>query len=1219
MPHPLKQRIVALRSRIRQMTIVYGVSLLVATVLSTVLLLGSADYLLRFQDQGIRLICSILVLAVAAWTSYRYLFLGLTVELPDVELAQHLQRQFPELGDTLASSIEFIEQPEDDPTAGSVSLRRAVIARTTAETDQLNFADALETVPLRRSAFTAAAICLTALILVVLGWPSSRIAVARLINPLGDVSWPQTYHLALWRQVAKVARGQVFELEVVDQDGQRLPSNVKITYRFDNPEGSVIEETQAMQLFEGPLAARGPDGKPDPRRQNGVMVARRENVTRSFSYRVQGGDDRSMPWTRVEVLEPPAVESLSVKLVPPEYTAWRPRTANGEIRALIGTQAAITATSTKPLKSAMLCLEGGPRVEAQLADESGRRLTVDFVVQRSGSYWLRLTDVEGLTGVDNRWDIRAIPDFQPTVSIEQPASNIYVTPQAVIPLRVAVKDDLAVRRVDLQFARSDSLEGNDPLPLYVGPDRAEPRPGSLSGDAQSGENRVVAYRWDLTDLKLQPGLQVTFHATAGDYQPRQSKSDPLRLSIITPEELAERIAARQATIIEELSSVVQMQQQSRRQVADLDIQLGELGLLNQLDVDHLRGAELNQRQVNRTLTSPSEGVVKHALGLLADLDNNKIDSSDVRRQMRNLLGEIDRLETELLPMISRELTAAIKTAQVQLQDRGADSRPSDDSSLQRETDAAKRIQPDPALVAALGAAGKHQDQVITALESLLEKLGRWDRYRRFHSLVRQLLRHQEELTQRSTEVGRQTLTKDLKDLLPQELADLKVLAQRQFDLSRDLDKIQQGMERAAAEMQEGNPLFAEIVSDALYRAKELAISGQMHSAGGSLQRNQMGQAIQQQRQIEAGLEEILDILANRQEHELARLIRQLLGAETELAEMSQREEDLQGQIEQSNNLPEGDQRRGELDRIGRDQETLRQDTQRMSRQLERLMAESAGRTTARAADKMQQARKAIQEGDVQTASGQAEGAKKDLDDALQQVTQRRLQAEMKLASEQVSRLQETLQSVRKRQATVLDETLQLDQFVTQEGQLNRTQAANLQAVARDQKTLQTDTNSLIEQLVGAEVFNLALSGVSNEMARAAQLLAGRQTGPPTQQAERGAIRRLDQMLEALQPEEPLEEPEDPGDSESQSEGAGAPEGQGSPPGGTQTLAELKLLKLMQEEVNARTKELAETHGPPETLTDETRREYLDLSRQQGRLADLLLNLIWSEENAEGSP
>jgi hypothetical protein len=146
------------------------------------------------------------------------------------------------------------------------------------------------------------------------------------------------------------------------------------------------------------------------------------------------------------------------------------------------------------------------------------------------------------------------------------------------------------------------------------------------------------------------------------------------------------------------------------------------------------------------------------------------------------------------------------------------------------------------------------------------------------------------------------------------------------------------------------------------------------------------------------------------------------------------------------------------------------------------------------------------------------------------------------------------------------------------------------------------------------VLNLALSDAAGQMARAAALLDGRQTGKPTQQAEQKALGRLAQLREALRPETSEEEPDDSG------EGSGQPGGTpGQPGSGVQALVELKLLKLMQEEINGRTQALEETFGPAEALTGDQRRQYVQLSREQGRLADLLLNLIQPQEDPEGDP
>ena len=67
---------------------------------------------------------------------------------------------------------------------------------------------------------------------------------------------------------------------------------------------------------------------------------------------------------------------------------------------------------------------------------------------------------------------------------------------------------------------------------------------------------------------------------------------------------------------------------------------------------------------------------------------------------------------------------------------------------------------------------------------------------------------------------------------------------------------------------------------------------------------------------------------------------------------------------------------------------------------------------------------------------------------------------------------------------------------------------------------------------------------------------------------------------------------------------GGPGGQGGAPGGVQTVAELKLLKLLQQDIALRTQQLQQRIDAGEPLDDEDRREYAVLGEEQGRLADL---------------
>ena len=630
MLHPLEQKIVSLRRRVRRLAAVYGLSLVAAILLATVAVLGAIDCLLRLEDRGVRIIVSLSALAVLAWSCRRFLASTLFARLPDADLARRVERSFPRLNDGLLSAVEFLGQSEDDPTAGSAALRRAVIAHAAAETQDLDFSAVLDRRPATRAALLLAAACFLASIIVWLAPADARVAVARLVNPLGNTAWPRTTHLKIARPVERIARGQPFEITVVDAFGARLPPEVRIQYRDEAPDGGIVEETEQMRFT------------------NGAMEARRENVQRPFAYRVEGGDDRSMPWSKVAVVEPPAVESLSIRLVPPAYTGWPAVPSERDIRALAGTEVRITGHATRPLAAADLCLEGGRRIPAELSNDGGW-FTIGYggaalEIEKSAAYWFDLTDREGLHGgADDRGEITAVPDAPPVVRIEQPTANLFVTPRAVVPIRVAAKDDIAICDVALAFRRSES-EPEHVQPLISGP-KPPPR---QAGPNPTGDSRTVDYRWDLAALELKPGTQLTFYATASDYRPQIGKSDPRRLAIVTPDELQQRIAGREKLIVAELQRALKMQRTCRSQVESLAIRLAELRRFEQADVDRLQAAELGQREVGRLLTSRSEGVPLHVLGLLADLENNRLDSGDARRQMTSLLAELDRLGARAL-------------------------------------------------------------------------------------------------------------------------------------------------------------------------------------------------------------------------------------------------------------------------------------------------------------------------------------------------------------------------------------------------------------------------------------------------------------------------------------------------------------------------------------------------------------------------------------------
>ncbi|MGD0898099.1 MAG: hypothetical protein ABR915_09715 [Thermoguttaceae bacterium] len=806
------------------------------------------------------------------------------------------------------------------------------------------------------------------------------------------------------------------------------------------------------------------------------------------------------------------------------------------------------------------------------------------MIDKSGAYWFQLTDLDGLTaGSDARSEIVAIPDQPPTVTIERPASDLFVTPQAVVPLHATARDDLVLREVRLAADFLGPAPGAWHVGLYKGPDRAPRRPAEdRAAEAEPGDRRAIDYRWELGELKLAPGTQVVFHVEAADYRPQTGKSEPRRLSVITPDELQERMAARQNLLLAELDRALRLQRDDRQQIDALGIRVRETGGLGQIDVDHLQAAELGQRQVGRNLTSRHDGVAMHLAALLADLENNRLDNPDFERRARSLLAEIERLGAGPLPLVGRELTAAIKSAQIRLAEK------------------TKPGTPDAATAASLSRALKGQDDVIASLEAMLGQLRTWDDSRRFHRDVAQLLREQEELVRGTAEVGRETLTKELKDLSPQETASLRILASRQLELARRLDRIQQEMEQAAAALRESDPLAADTLSDALDEARRLAIGAAMRAAGAGLQENRIGQAAETHKQIVAGLQDVLDILANRRQQELARLVKKLRAVEDELKSICQRQEGLRKKMEAAGRGANREQSREELRALGRQQKELQQETERLARRLERLLAEEAGRAAGKAAAEMGRAAEDAARGDAAAAKG-AETAEKSLDDAVQKLAGRRLRVQAELAMEQLARLEDALKNVHRQQQNALEETRRLDALGRQ-GPLSRAQASSLRDLTLLEQAIRAETARLAGVMAAAGGFHLVLAAAESDMGRAAALLDRRQTGAATQEAQQNALARLDLILKALEPEKPGAQP----DGDGGGDGDGKP---GEQPGGVQALAEIKILKLLQEDINIRTGKLQKAVDAAGKATDEHRPLYDRLSEDQGRLADVVYGLL----------
>jgi len=771
-------------------------------------------------------------------------------------------------------------------------------------------------------------------------------------------------------------------------------------------------------------------------------------------------------------------------------------------------------------------------------------------------------------------------------------NTLYVAADAVIPIEARVTEDrTAVTRVWLRYRRSDrSEQGTFEELLYERAEGPPHRPEGLASP-ELGEVLSIQAAWSLTPLNLPPRTQLEVTLAATDFAGREGVSTPpLRLTVATRGELQDRLAQRQGELLSHLAELLASQRQARTQLGAAEQELKDLNALRQAGFDQLKGASAGQEQVRRGLADAEEGLPAEIARLLASLEMNRIDATETHRQLEQLAAELSRLDQQHLTPLAEQLPQAVRSVQQAFEANSDDVVPIEQQVAQQ-----------------LAAAGKHQDAVIEGLERLQAEMTQWDNYRRFARELSVLRREHESIAQETARLGRETVTRRFDDLTPQQQTDLRQLARREDELARRLDVIQQNMERMSRELEETDPMAAGVLTDALHHARQQGLSNRLREASRKVQQNQVGQAIGEQNAIAGSLEEMLDILVGRREHELSRLVDKLREAQNELNRLHERQQTLREQAQQAAGLADQAQQRRRLEQLRREQAEVRQQTERLARRLQRLQAEQAAQAMQQASQSMQGAEDAAGHDQAEQAGQEAQQALDDLQEAQQELANRLRQAQRNLAQEQLAKIEDQLKSLRDRQQTVVDEVLRLRTIDSERG-LGEAEKATARDLGRSQDLLAEETLDLRATIAQAEVFAATLQLVARDMEAASNLLRQANTSTELTRLTQAAHRRLEQLvrsLEAVQAKPPAES--SPQSPEQQEPGSQAPTD------GIPALAQLRMLKMMQEDVKARTAALdAELAGQP-PKTEAQRRQLAELAEEQGRLAELMLNLSQPSE------
>ena len=137
-----------LRDRVRLLTWVSGLCWTAVALFGGLLISGTLDWLLHFDESGTRLVIGLSLLGLAGWMFWRQLIAPLLTPLSATFLASRVEKRFPGLNNRVLSAVEFLEH-RLDAKLGSTELQKAVVGQALRDLARIETSDVIETKAVR--------------------------------------------------------------------------------------------------------------------------------------------------------------------------------------------------------------------------------------------------------------------------------------------------------------------------------------------------------------------------------------------------------------------------------------------------------------------------------------------------------------------------------------------------------------------------------------------------------------------------------------------------------------------------------------------------------------------------------------------------------------------------------------------------------------------------------------------------------------------------------------------------------------------------------------------------------------------------------------------------------------------------------------------------------------------------------------------------------------
>jgi len=633
-------------------------------------------------------------LFAASYAAFRYFLGPISTRLSNTNLALLLERNFPELNQSVITTVEAADRCRSVPVGNEKLLQNTSREATTALRG-LKLRQIFQFGPLLWKSGLATVLLLSIMLLAL--WQSEAFGFWLQRMQLSHQPWPRQVELSVvgfsetdGQRFVNVARDDDFELEVKAsiRDGHLAPKQVEIRYRLED-------------------GRRGRDlmtriGEAIPGRDDDQLYRYRFNkVAADLKFDLVGGDDR-LQNLELRVVERPQIFRMVLECEFPDYLQRPPQSIpiSGRVELPEGSQVVCRIEASKSLETAAV---HDPAQQIDLPTnidaENDRQLSFEVTLEQEDR--VLLLTMHDRDGVENREPYRivlaVVPDQPPEVSVQLEGIGSAVTPQARIPFVGQVTDEYGLQEAWFEYqvdqqppaeratasqpqgSRKLQDIGNFDLALN---DTQTARPVVALKPGQQLTLSVKARDAYNLDQRNGPNADPTTNSGASDGQPIASSeqndksalgravtrhgqigsSHRFMLEVVTNSELRALLEKKELALRQHFESIYEKMTGTRELLDRIDVNDKPNPASENNREDDRRLRERDNSRVNGALQNVVQlsfetlGVADGFEDIVGELVNNRVDSEELTERLeQGIAGPLREVGGELMPQLERQL------------------------------------------------------------------------------------------------------------------------------------------------------------------------------------------------------------------------------------------------------------------------------------------------------------------------------------------------------------------------------------------------------------------------------------------------------------------------------------------------------------------------------------------------------------------------------------